>query len=61
MGERAQFVERAFGLEPEFAHLPDAGGGVGLEEFFGEADADAQRDQALLGAVVQIAFDLRAL
>ena len=42
-------------------HRPDAGTGVGLEEFFGEAEADAQRDQALLGAVVQIAFDARAL
>ena len=61
MGERAELVERAFDVLAQLVHGARAALRVDLEQLLSERELDAQPDQPLLGAVVQIALDARPL
>ena len=61
VGQVAQLLDRVLhGVAERVEHL---GGGLGVvgEDVLGEAEVHRQRDEVLLGAVVQVALDLAAL
>ena len=59
--ERAQVLERPFGLGAEFVHDLGAGHRIADQELLGEREPDPQQHQALLRAVVEVALDPRTL
>ena len=58
---RAQVLEGSLGLDAECADRLGPRGGILVQRLLGEREPDPQRDQPLLGAVVQVALDPRAL
>ena len=55
--ERPQLLERLVHLVLELAQALDAALGIAPDDLLGQLELDPQRDEPLLGAVVQVALD----